>query len=116
TGGIEVLLPTDAPAAAAGSRVRVAGSGGRAWGGARLHATAIDTIATHVVLAPLSLAAAPGEAQEGELVRVAGTVTSVTRLGDRWRADLRLGSANVLVTGLSGSCIPSELLAQSRTG
>jgi hypothetical protein len=114
TGGIEVLLPTDAPAAPAGSRVRVTGSVGRAWGAPRLHATSIETIASHVDLTPLILAAAPSEAQEGQLVRIAGTVTSVTRLGDRWRADVRVGSASVLVTGLSGSSIPSTLLVEGR--
>ncbi len=114
TGGIEVLLPPDAPAAVAGSRVVVAGSVGRAWGAPRLHATSIEITAAHVDLAPLILAAAPGEAQEGQLIRIAGTVTGVTRLGDRWRADVRVGTVSVLVIGLSGSGIPSTLLDEGR--
>ena len=114
TGGIEVLLPTDAPLPSAGARIRVTGTVGRAWGAPRLHATAIEVLEAHVDVAPVILSAAPGEAEEWQLVRIAGSVTKVTRLGDRWRADVRVGTADVLVTGLSGSGIPSTLLVEGR--
>ena len=66
-------------------------------------------------MAPKSLAGLPGEAQEWQLVRVAGTVTKVTRLGDHWKADLRVGRVSVLIDGLAGSGIPSTLLVEGRS-
>ena len=65
-------------------------------------------------VSPASLSGLPGEAQEWRLVRIAGTVTKVTRLGDRWWADVRIGGASVLVNGLAGSGIPSTSLVEGR--
>ena len=114
SGAIEVLVPTDATAPGAGTRIRVTGTAGRAWGAPRLTATSIEVVEAHADLTPLTLGSAPGEAEEWELVRVAGTITKVTRLGAKWRADLLVGSASVLVTGLEGSGIPSTLLVAGR--
>jgi len=38
----------------------------------------------------------------------------VTRLGDRWRADVRVGTHTILVTGLSGAGIASTALIEGR--
>ncbi len=115
TGGIEVLLPTDSGRIAAGTRVRVDGSVHLAWGAPRLNATPVTVLDAHVDVAPKPLGGLPGVAQEWQLVRVAGTVTKVTRLGDRWKADLRVGRVSVLIDGLAGSGIPSTLLVEGRT-
>jgi hypothetical protein len=58
---------------------------------------------------------APGESVEWQLVRIAGTITDLTRLGDRWRADVRVGGSSVLVTGLAGAGIASTSLAEGRS-
>ena len=114
TGGIEVLVPAGAVAPALGTRVRVAGTVGRAWDAPRLRASTIEVIDAHVEVVSINLPGAPAEAQEWQLVRISGTVTNVTRLGDHWRADVRVGTANVLVAGLAGSGIPSTLLVEGR--
>ncbi|HET9436394.1 MAG TPA: hypothetical protein VFO50_06010 [Candidatus Limnocylindrales bacterium] len=114
TGGIEVLLPVDAGPLAIGARIRAAGTVGRAWDAPRLRATTVDVLTTGVAVPPLSLARAPGEADEWQLVRISGTVTDVTRLGDRWRADVRMGAVSILVTGLSGAGIASTAISEGR--
>ncbi|MBI3746833.1 MAG: lamin tail domain-containing protein [Chloroflexi bacterium] len=115
SGAVEVLLPADVAAPASGARIRAAGTMARAWGAPRLRARTIEVTATRVVLAPAALALSPGEADEWELVRIAGTVTSVTRFGARWRADVRVGASSLLVTGLEGSSIPSTALTTGRS-
>lgn len=114
TGAIEVLLPDDAAAPAAGTRVRVAGTVGRAWDAPRLRAASIDGLGIAGAVTPSPLSTSPSEADEWELVRIAGTITRVTRLGDRWRADVQVGRDLVLVSGLAGSGIPSTALAEGR--
>ena len=115
TGGIEVLVAAGGAAPSAGARIRVDGTVGRAWGAPRLRAAGIEILDALADVMPMPLGGAPGEAQEWQLVRIAGTVTTVTRLGDRWRAELRVGGTSVLVTGLAGSGIPSTLLVEGRT-
>jgi hypothetical protein len=115
TGGIEVLVPVDAIAPAAGTRIRVGGAVGRAYGATRIKANTLDVLATNAQVTALQLAGAPGEGQEWRLVRIAGVVTDVTRLGDKWHADVRVGAASVLVSGVAGSGIPSTMLAEGRS-
>jgi hypothetical protein len=115
TAGIEVYLPSDLRAPALGTRIRVEGTVGRAWGAPRLRAATITDIGVEAAVRPRSLSGAPSEATEWQLVRVAGTLTDVTRLGDRWRADVRVGSVTILVTGLSGADIPSTSLVEGRS-
>ncbi len=114
TGGIEVYLAAGDAAPAAGTRIRVAGTVGRAWGAPRLRAVEVTVLGAGADLVPRILAGAPGEAVEWQLVRIAGTITSVTRLGDRWRAEVRVGGASVLVTGLAGAGIASTALIEGR--
>ena len=114
SGGIEVLLPADVTAPPMGTRIRVAGTVGRAYGAPKIHATEVAVIATQADVTPSSLSTLPGAFQEWRLVRIVGTVAKVTRLGDRWWADVRVGAASVLVSGLSGSGIPSTSLVQGR--
>jgi hypothetical protein len=47
-------------------------------------------------------------------VRVGGTVASVHRLGDRWRAELSVGRDRVLIVGLPGAHVPATALAEGR--
>ena len=51
----------------------------------------------------------------GELVRIHGPVASVHKLGDRWRAEIRLGGRQVVVVGQAGAGIAVDTLAEDRT-
>lgn len=113
TGAIEVLLPTGSAAPAVGTRIRVGGTVGRAYGAPRLRATSVDVTGGGTI-APRALSTAAGTAHEWRLVRVSGTLESVRRLGDRWVAELRIGAVLVPVIGLPGAGIPSTALVEGR--
>ncbi len=115
TGGIELLLPVGSARVAIGAKLRIDGAVYRAWGAPRIKVAAMTIVDPHVDVAPVRLTGLPGEALEWQLVRVAGTITKVRRLGDRWKAELRVGGATVLIDGLTGSGIPSTLLSEGRT-
>jgi hypothetical protein len=112
---IEVYLAAGVAAPASGTRIRVAGTVGRAWDAPRLRAIEVTLLGAGPDVTPRILAGAPGEPVEWQLVRIAGTITDVTRLGDRWRADVRVGTASVLVTGLTGAGIASTMLVEGHT-
>ncbi len=64
--------------------------------------------------APRVVSGAPTVVLEWRLVRIVGTVVDVRKLGDRWRAELRVGSARVPVQGQAGARIPSTALVEGR--
>ncbi len=82
-----------------GRRIRVTGQVGRAYDAPRIKATAMTDLGPVAIPAPRSLSGGPSVAVEWQLVRVAGTVLDVHKLGDRWRAELRVGSAKVVDPG-----------------
>ena len=114
TAGIEVLVPHDVRVPALGSRIRVDGEIGRAWDAPRLKATRIDVLAVGIKSVPTAISSPPTAALEWRLVQVAGTVAEVHKLGDRWRAELTVGTQHVVVTGLAGARIPVTTLAVGR--
>ena len=114
TAGLEVLVPTDARVPAVGSRIRVEGEIGRAWDAPRLKASRIDVLATGIRPVPVTIGRPPTAALEWRLVKVVGTVAEVHKLGDRWRAELVVGTQRVVVTGLAGARIPVTTLAVGR--
>lgn len=113
TGGIEVLLPTVNAAWRVGDEVHATGTVKRVYGAPRLVATSVERTGSATV-APDALRGAPGAADEWMLVRVAGQITSLRRLGDRWRAELRVGSDLVPIVGLPGAGVPSTALETGR--
>lgn len=114
-GAIEVLLPTGSTGPAVGTRLRVAGTTGRAWGAPRIVAITVDTIGSDAAPAAADLGRAPGERDEWLLVRLSGTVIKVERLGDRWRAELQLANgAKVPIHGQAGAGIPSTAIISGR--
>ena len=115
TGGIELLLPVGSARIAIGAKLRIDGTVYRAWGAPRIKVAAMMVVDPQATVAPVRLTGLPGEAQEWQLVRVAGTITKVRRFGDRWKAELRVGGTSVLIDGLTGSGIPSTLLSEGRT-
>lgn len=110
TGAIEVLLPVTAEDPRPGDRLLVSGTVGRAYGAPRIAISAANVLDHPGLPAPIDLAGAPGEAQEGRLVRIHGPVAVLHRLGDRWRAEVTVAAAGVVVSGLAGARIPPTAL------
>ncbi len=114
TGAIEVLLPSGSSAPSVGTKVRVTGKTGIAWGAPRIGATALRAVGTGSI-APSTLTRAPAERDEWLLVRISGTVLKVERVGDRWRADVTLADGTkVAVQGQAGAGIPSTAIIAAR--
>jgi outer membrane biosynthesis protein TonB len=114
TAGIEVLIAAGSRPPAIGTRVRVEGAIGRAYDAPRIRADRIDVIAVGARPLPIELTRPPTAAHEWRLVRVRGTIADVHKLGDRWRAEIRIGSETVLISGVAGARIPSSLLVEGR--
>jgi hypothetical protein len=111
---IEVLMPSGATAPRVGTRVRVRGEVGRAYGAPRIKAETVQVLGSGSITA-LELRAAPGAAHEWRLVRVRGDVVEIHRSGDRWTAELLVGGTRVPIAGLAGAGIPSAALVAGRT-
>ena len=111
---IEVLLPVGASAPPIATRLHVEGTVKRAYGAPRLQATKVTLRGNGAVPAPVELRSEPGEDHEWELVRIHGPVASVHKLGDRWRAEIRLGERQVVVVGQAGAGIAVDTLAEGR--
>ena len=89
---VELLLPTGAAAPSVGTRIHAEGRIGLAYGAPRLRADGIDVVGTASTPSPIVLHGAPSEANEWRLASINGRVSSVHKLGDRWRAEIRVGS------------------------
>jgi hypothetical protein len=114
TGAIEVLLPTGTNGPSVGSRLRITGAKGHAWGAPRIGATSVAG-AGNGTITPASLNRAPAERDEWLLVRISGTVAKVERLGDRWHAEVTLvDGAKAAVNGQAGAGIPSTAIIAGR--
>jgi hypothetical protein len=114
SGAVEVLLPTGSNAPPVGARIRAEGRMGVAYGAPRLRAERIDAIGNGPSPAALVLHGLPGEAHEWRLVTISGRVMSVQKLGDRWRAEIRIGSHDAVVVGQPGAGIASGILIEGR--
>jgi hypothetical protein len=111
---IELLLPSGASAPAVGSRIRASGRVGVAYGAPRLRADELTVIGTGRLPSPLALRAAPGLQQEWRLVSITGRIDDVKKLGDRWRAELLVSGAKVVVVGQPGAGIVVTTLVEGR--
>jgi hypothetical protein len=114
TAGVELLIPTDATAPGVGTRIRVEGTIGWAYDAPRVKAERIVVVAIGARPLAMNLQRSPSAADEWRLVRVTGSVVDVKKLGDRWRAELSVGSERVVVSGLAGARIPATTLAAGR--
>ncbi len=110
SGAIEVRIPAEAAAPGPGRRIRASGTMGLAYGAPRLQATSLEDLGAGPLRDPFALTRAPGASLEWRLVRVAGVVVDVHRLGERWRAELEVGGDRVVVVGLDGARIPATAL------
>ena len=111
---IEVFLPAGVSAPPVATRLHVEGTVKRAYGAPRLQATRVTLQGNGAAPAPVVLRTEPGESHEWQLVRINGPVTSVHKLGDRWRAEIRLGGRQVVVAGQAGAGIAADTLAEDR--
>jgi hypothetical protein len=115
SGAIEILLPTGTEPPAAGTRLRITGTTGLAWGAPRIAASEVAKLGEGASIQPLTLRRAPAERDEWLLVRISGEVTKVTRIGERWRAELTLADGSAaLVQGQAGAGITSTSIVVGR--
>jgi hypothetical protein len=115
SGAVEVLLPTDGAAPTVGARIHATGRIGVAYDAPRLRADALAVTGEGPTPAALVLHGQPGIAHEWRLVSVSGRVDTVRKLGDRWRAEIVVGTQKVVVVGEAGAGIPSTALEKGRT-
>lgn len=111
---VEVLLAAGTTAPTPGSRVRVAGDLGTAYGAPRIRAAGVQPLGRGTLPRPRPIASEPGPPDEGELVRLEGIAVDVVRFGDRWRAEVRTVRAVLVVAGLAGAGIPADALIEGR--
>jgi hypothetical protein len=111
---IEVFLPAGASAPPVATRLHVEGTVKRAYGAPRLQATKVTLRGSGAAPVPVVLRTEPGESHEWQLVRINGPVASVHKLGDRWRAEIRLGGRQVVVVGQAGAGIAADTLEKDR--
>ncbi|HJP87532.1 MAG TPA: lamin tail domain-containing protein [Candidatus Limnocylindrales bacterium] len=115
SGAIEVMLATGTASPAVGTKLRITGTTGHAWGAPRVAATAVDNLGAGTAQAATDLGRAPAERDEWLLVRLSGTVLKVQRTGDKWTAEIQLANgAKVPVQGQAGAGIPSTAIAAGR--
>ena len=108
TGAIEVLLPKDVPAPGVGTRIRLTGRVGVAYGAPRLRAESMERLGSGRVPAPLRVRGPLGAAHTWRLVAVSGRIDDVRKLGDRWRAEIVVGAAHLVVVGQPGAQDPGR--------
>lgn len=115
TAAIEVLLPKSVAPPPTGARVRVEGRIGSAYGAPRLRADSLDRTGTSSVPGPLVVHGALSGSHVWKLVVVSGRIDDVRKLGDRWRAEVVVGTAKILVVGQPGAGIPVGSVIEGRT-
>ena len=112
---VELLLPTGTAAPPLGTRIRATGRMGVAYGAPRLRADTLNILPGGASApTPTVLHTPPGAAHEWRLVTLTGRVTSVHKLGDRWRAEITVGGKAAVVVGQPGAGIPTTSLVEGR--
>ncbi len=112
TAAVELLLP-QAVSWSVGDRVRATGTMGIAYGAPRLRASTAVALGPGSPPVPFEVDRPLGDPDEWRLGRARGVIVDVQRLGDRWRADLRLaGGATIPLSGLVGAGIDATTLRE----
>ena len=115
TGAVELLLPADASAPAVGSRVRVAGRVATAYGSPRIRVSAFERTGTGALPGPLTVRGALTSAHAWRLVSISGRIEDTRKLGDRWRSEVLVGAARVVVVGQPGAAIDLARMPEGAT-
>jgi len=111
---IEVLLPAGSAVPGVGTHIRAEGEVGTAYGAPRLRADVVTDLGTGSVPEPLILRREPRRSEEWRLVTATGRIADVRKLGDRWRAELLVGSTRLVIVGQPGSGIAVTDLVEGR--
>ena len=114
TGAIEILIPKDASAPSVGNRIRIVGRVGTAYGAPRLRAESLDRRGSAAVPSPLRVNGPLTTSHTWRLVSITGRVDDVTKLGERWRAEIVVGATRLVVVAQPGARIPSTALSEGR--
>ena len=93
-------------------RIRVVGEVGRAYGAPRITADEVTSLGRGTSPAPAIVKDVPTAALEWRLATVTGTVDRVTRDGERWRAEIAVGSKRIPVDGLASAGIPASTIVK----
>ena len=110
-----MLLPSGSAPPPIGTRLRVTGATGHAYGAPRIGATNVESLGKGSAVSPATLGRPPAERDEWQLVRISGKVEKVERLGDRWRAEIVLANGSrAPVSGQAGAGIPSTAIVVGR--
>ena len=112
TGAIEVLLAKDITAPGVGTRIRAVGRVGTAYGAPRLRATSIERLGAGAAPAPLRVSGQLTAAHTWRLVTTTGRIEDVRKLGDRWRAEIVVGAARLVLIGQPGAKIPVDAILE----
>jgi len=113
TGAILVRLPNDFETQT-GQRLKLSGEVGTYYGAPQVTAE-LASRTGEASVEPLSVRGGPFAAGvEWRLVTVSGTVESLHRDGDAWRAELTLATGSVPVSGVARSGIDSTALVEGR--
>ncbi|MBI3748784.1 MAG: hypothetical protein HY262_08065, partial [Chloroflexi bacterium] len=80
----------------------------------RFRAERLEPLAGGLASAPTVLHAQPDAAHEWRLVAITGRIERVTKLGDRWRAELAIGTRKIPIVGQSGSGIAASSMVEGR--
>ena len=115
TGAIEVLLAKDVTAPGVGTRIRAVGRVGTAYGAPRLRAASLERLGAGAVPAPLRIRGQLTAAHTWRLVAISGRIDDVRKLGDRWRAEVVVGAARLVVIGQPGAGIPVERVLEGHS-
>ncbi len=111
---IELLLPTGASVPPVGTGIRAVGRSVSPMGRPGSGPSGSSRSQAGGSRDPLVLHAQPNVAHEWRLVTITGRIESVHKLGDRWRAELLVGSRQVPIVGQPGSGIAATALVEGR--
>ncbi|MEO5918800.1 MAG: OB-fold nucleic acid binding domain-containing protein, partial [Candidatus Limnocylindrales bacterium] len=105
SGAIEVLVAADVAAPPVGTRLRLTGRVGVAYGAPRLRASILEHIGSGALPPPLQVRGPLTDGHTWRLVTVSGRVEDMKKLGDRWRAEVTVGAQRIVVVGQPGAGI-----------
>jgi hypothetical protein len=111
---VEVLVPSGTGTPRVGDRVRVRGKMGMAYGSPRLRGTTVEALGRGSLPAALVVRGQFGVAHRWRLVRIEGRIEDVSKLGERWRAEIAVGTARLVVVGQPGASIPVGSIGEGR--
>lgn len=114
SGAVEILVPVGATVPRVGDRIRVTGEMGTAYGSPRLRASDVAGLGRGSLPAALEVRGPFTAAHRWRLVRIDGRIEDVARLGERWRAEIAVGSARLVVVGQPGAAIPVAMMVEGR--